>query len=58
MGLVALTHTPSPMAVLTRIFERPENERPFVVFPIGFPVDGCLVPSLQRKSLDDVLTVL
>ena len=58
MGLVTLTHTPSPMAFLTKIFDRPENERPFVVFPIGFPVDGCRVPTLQRKSLDDVLTVL
>jgi len=58
MGLVTLTHTPSPMAFLTKIFDRPDNERPFVVFPIGFPVDGCRVPSLQRKPLDDVLTVL
>ena len=58
MGLVTLTHTPSPMAFLTKIFDRPENERPFVLFPIGFPVDGCRVPSLQRKPLEDVLTVL
>jgi hypothetical protein len=27
--LVALTHTPSPMNFLTKILNRPENERPF-----------------------------
>ena len=57
MGLATLTHTPSPMAFLTRILERPENERPFVLFPIGFPADGCRVPDLRRKSLDQVMVV-
>ncbi|MFM8913518.1 MAG: nitroreductase family protein [Flammeovirgaceae bacterium] len=28
-GLVALTHTPSPMNFLSKILQRPENERPF-----------------------------
>lgn len=54
MGLATLTHTPSPMAFLSRILERPENERPFVLFPIGFPAHGCQVPDLQRKTLDEV----
>jgi nitroreductase len=58
MGLATLTHTPSPMAFLTGLFARPENERPFVMFPIGYPVDGCLVPSLNRKPLDEVLTIV
>ena len=58
MGLATLTHTPSPMAFLTKLFDRPANERPFVLFPIGYPVDGCKVPSLERKSLDEVLTVV
>lgn len=57
MGLATLTHTPSPMTFLTRILERPENERPFVLFPIGFPADGCRVPDLRRKSLDQVMVV-
>jgi nitroreductase len=56
MGLATLTHTPSPMAFLTKLFGRPQNERPFVLFPIGYPVDGCKVPTLQRKPLDQVLT--
>ncbi len=58
MGLATLTHTPSPMAFLTRVLDRPENERPFVLFPIGFPVEGCRVPSLRRKTLDEVFTVV
>lgn len=58
MGLATLTHTPSPMAFLSDLFGRPENERPFVLFPIGFPVEGCRVPSLRRKRLDEVLTIV
>jgi nitroreductase len=58
MGLTTLTHTPSPMAFLTRLFERPDNERPFVLFPVGFPEPGCLVPDLARKPLDQVMTLV
>ena len=57
MGLATLTHTPSPMAFLTRVLERGAHERPFVLFPVGYPVDGCQVPHLQRKGLDQILTV-
>ncbi|MDX2381244.1 MAG: nitroreductase family protein [Acidimicrobiia bacterium] len=58
MGLVTLTHTPSPMAFLRTLFGRPENERPFVLFPVGYPVADCKVPTLERKPLEDVLTVI
>jgi len=54
MGLVTLTHTPSPMAFLSSILRRPRNERPFVVLPVGYPADDCMVPDLRRKSLDEV----
>jgi len=54
MGLASLTHTPSPMRFLTRILGRPENERPFVLMPVGYPAPDCTVPDLQRKSLDEV----
>ncbi|MEM1333248.1 MAG: nitroreductase family protein [Actinomycetota bacterium] len=57
-GLATLTHTPSPMAFLTRILGRPENERPFVVFPVGRPLPGTLVPDLERKPLDEIRVVL
>lgn len=54
-GLVTLTHTPSPMAFLTRVLGRPENERPFAVFPVGHPHPECTVPDLARKPLDRVI---
>jgi nitroreductase len=54
-GLATLTHTPSPMGFLREILERPENERPFVLVPVGYPADGCIVPDIERKSLDEIL---
>lgn len=53
-GLVALTHTPSPMNFLTRILERPENERPFLLIPVGYPADDAYVPHLNRKPLEQI----
>lgn len=55
MGLATLTHTPSPMAFLSKVLDRPENERPFVLFPVGYPLPGVRVPDLARKPLEDVL---
>ena len=54
MGLATLTHTPSPMGFLNEILDRPGHEQPSILFPIGYPAPGCLVPELTRKSLDQV----
>ncbi len=54
MGLATLTHTPSPMGFLRKILQRPTNERPFLLFPVGIPASDCQVPDLQRKTLDQV----
>ncbi|MEQ9324258.1 MAG: hypothetical protein RIF41_34160, partial [Polyangiaceae bacterium] len=54
-GIATLTHTPSPMKFLGEILERPANERAYMLIPIGFPVTGCDVPDIGRKSLDEVL---
>lgn len=51
-GLVALTHTPSPMGFLKEVLERPANERAYLVVPVGYPAQGCKVPDLERKPLD------
>jgi nitroreductase len=53
-GLAALTHTPSPMTFLTKILARPENERPFLLIPVGLPAENCQVPDLKRKELQEV----
>ncbi len=54
-GLVTLTHTPSPMNFLTKILDRPENERPFLLLPVGYEADEVYVPDLTRKPLDQVV---
>ena len=51
-GLCALTHTPSPMKFLMKILNRPKNERPFLLIPVGYPAEGCKVPNIQRKPLE------
>ena len=53
-GLVALTHTPSPMNFLSKVLNRPENEKPFLLVPVGFAADECWVPELKRKSLEKI----
>jgi nitroreductase len=55
MGLVTLTHTPNPMAFLSRILNRPENEKPFILFPVGYPAPDATVPNLRRKTIQQVL---
>lgn len=57
-GLVALTHTPSPMKFLTLILNRPSNEKPFLLIPVGFPEKETKVPKLKKKSFREVAKVL
>lgn len=56
-GLCALTHTPSPMGFLTKILKRPENERPFLLIPVGYPAENCEVPGITRKGKNEVLHI-
>lgn len=53
-GLAALTHTPSPMNFLGKILERPANEKPFLLIPVGYPTDDAKVPDLKRKNLAQI----
>lgn len=55
IGLVALTHTPSPMKFLSEILCRPDNERAYLNIPFGFPSSDCEVPDLERKSIEEIL---
>lgn len=54
-GLVALTHTPSPMNFLTKLLDRPPNERPFLLIPVGYAAEDAVVPDIQRKPPEDVI---
>lgn len=56
-GLATLTHTPSPMAFLAEILERPSYEKPFLLIPVGYPAEGCEVPDLVRKPLDEIRVI-
>jgi len=58
MGLCTLTHTPSPMGFLTDVLGRPANERPYILFPVGFAADDATVPALNRKPLEAVAEFL
>ncbi|MEV4319724.1 nitroreductase family protein [Actinocrispum sp. NPDC049592] len=58
MGLATLTHTPNPMSFLAKLFGRPSSERPYILFPVGYPADDCEVPLLDRKPLSEALIVV
>lgn len=54
MGLVTLTHTPSPMGFLAELLERPAHEKAFLVMPVGYPAPDAQVPALTRKPLETI----
>jgi iodotyrosine deiodinase len=54
-GFATLTHTPSPMKFLAQILGRPENERAYLLIPVGYPADDCEVPKIIRKDLSEVM---
>ena len=55
MGLATLTHTPAPMTFLRDLLDRPSNERPYILFPVGYPAEDATVPNIERKSLDEIV---
>jgi nitroreductase len=56
MGLATLTHTPQPMRFLTGILDRPDNERPYILFPVGYPHPDCEVPEIPKKGMEEIST--
>jgi len=57
-GLVALTHTPSPMGFLETICKRPENERAYLLIPIGLPSPDARVPILKKKLFNEYCQII
>lgn len=59
-GLASVTHTPSPMKFLVEVLDRPDNERPFLLIPVGYPAEDAQVPkkALSRKPLDESMVVI
>lgn len=54
-GLAALTHTPSPMNFLCKLLNRPENEKPFLLIPVGYAAEECWVPDIKRKDPEEII---
>ena len=54
MGLVTLTHTPSPMGFLRDILQRPDHEHAMLVLPVGFPAENASIPNISRKTLEEI----
>jgi iodotyrosine deiodinase len=57
-GLATLTHTPNPMGFLSKILNRPKNEKPYLLIPVGYPAEGATVPRITKKPLPDVVEVV
>lgn len=57
-GLATLTHTPSPMKFLNQILNRPRNEKPFVLIPVGYPAETARVPDIKRKTLAEIMEIV
>lgn len=59
-GLVTLTHTPKPMSFLSKICNRPDNERAYMLLIVGYPANNASVPhhASTKKSLNDIATFL
>ena len=58
VGLATLTHTPSPMGFLSRILNRPANERPYLLVPVGYPAPHAEVPAIPKRPLAEIMPVV
>jgi len=58
MGLVTLTHTPSPMNFLQKILNRPSNEKPYLLIPVGYPAKDAIVPDIKKKKSGEIMMVV
>jgi iodotyrosine deiodinase len=57
-GLATLTHTPNPMGFLSEILQRPKNEKPYLLVPVGYPAGGAKVPNITKKRLEEIMLVV
>lgn len=55
LGLASLTYTPSPMSFLSDVLKRPENEKPYMVIPIGFASEKAFLPEITKKNEEEVI---
>jgi hypothetical protein len=46
------------MGFLASILDRPKNEKPFLLIPVGFPATDAVVPTITKKPLDAIRTMI
>ena len=58
-GLSTLTHTPNPMSFLNDLCQRPKNEKPVMIMPVGYPTKKATVPqaSLHKKTESEIMSI-
>ncbi|QTH64485.1 nitroreductase family protein [Psychrosphaera ytuae] len=59
-GLATLTHTPKPMQFLSKVCQRPDNERPYMLLVVGYPAQNATIPhhATIKKPLEDIASFL
>lgn len=57
-GLATLTQTPNLMGFLSEILQRPKNEKPYLLMPVGYPAGGAEVPNIKKKRLEEIMCVV
>lgn len=55
LGFVALTHTLSPMNFISKVLERPENEKAYLLIPVRYTAETAKVLALKRKDGEQVI---
>lgn len=45
------------MRFLSEVLNRPDNERAYVVIPVGYPAEDAQVPVIEKKGLDKIIVM-
>jgi hypothetical protein len=46
------------MGFLQKILKRPDNERAFLLIPVGYPANDAEVPTIRKKRFSEVYEML
>ena len=46
------------MKFLSEILGRPDNERPYLLMPVGYPAEDAQVPDISRREFEESITRL
>jgi hypothetical protein len=46
------------MGFLNNILQRPPDEKPFLLLVVGYPAEDAQVPTISKKSLEEIATFI